>query len=476
MKASLAALWMLWLAVPASAQDKVYENKDLPLRLRVPDKKSTVRDKDFEGKWEGTICEFQYDEGWVGGRVLKFDSAMRVEKYADWRERQWKEANKDCRRISEKKLEGKKHGSWLQRELVVETKAGDEFRYVHVFIAKGKVNVDVMIWCQDTVWDEYKDVMLKIAASVEYGELAAPEAPAAKGKKLSNAAGWSIVIPEGWTLREEEFQFGIDNAIFEVGKGDDLAGVLGAHDGEIDMKTYSDAFLKGVRDSSDSFEELGEGKTKGGCLRRDFRGEKDGFKIRYAMAFHGHGKKIYFLGVWTEESLWGQEKADIEAFLNSLSFGASTPGGGGEKEIVVPNPWKGFAPGSSAHYKLVSDFSGTKSEMEMIHVLVEQKEGEYYVMRTDTIVGGTRTEGKPTRVELKMKVKDSGDGGPKIEEGMETIQVAAGEFKCKWTRTTTEQGWTKVWTSADVPFGVVKSEAEIGPGKTRMELVKFEKK
>jgi hypothetical protein len=241
-----------------------------------------------------------------------------------------------------------------------------------------------------------------------------------------------------------------------------VGGVLTAEPSKRKNAEYAEMFQKSLEKNagSRSFKPTKDDPHPAfeGAFRRwyEWEYEKGGKKylFTYVAVFHLRDKYNYKLVLWVEKKQWDAHKDAVAAILDSFK---PLDGGGGEKEIVLPNPWQGCGKGSWAKYKM--------GETELKYTLVDQ-DADSYTITTD--------DGPPQKVALKVKVKD-GDA-PKTEEGEETIKVPKGEFKCKWLKTTTAQGWSKVWTSDGVPYRIVRQESEFGAVKSSMELVDFEKK
>jgi len=124
---------------------------------------------------------------------------------------------------------------------------------------------------------------------------------------------------------------------------------------------------------------------------------------------------------------------------------------------------------------MVSEASGTKTEMSMIYVLVKQGDNAYTVKTTTEIPAYKMKTDATTEYEIEAAKGENKDA-PKTETGNEKISVPAGEFDCQWVKTYLEQGWSKVWLSDKVPGRIVKSESEMAGSKSKMELIELTKK
>lgn len=170
----LILLPFLVIGMPAQ-EENTYSNDDLQIRLALPGEGFETKSYDLPGKgdlwgWTGTIYEFRHPDLLLHGILLYSKAAMRVQRYADWRERQWKLHNKQVKRLDQREVQGKK-GTWLVREFWVETQ-DNEFHYHHVFINDGRHNFELIVWSPDAVWEENKESAMKIVESLAYGEAA----------------------------------------------------------------------------------------------------------------------------------------------------------------------------------------------------------------------------------------------------------------------------------------------------------------
>lgn len=129
--------------------------------------------------------------------------------------------------------------------------------------------------------------------------------------------------------------------------------------------------------------------------------------------------------------------------------------------------WSDASVGAWCKFKMVTEASGTKTEMEMTHLVVE-KTDEKVVLETATVmvIAGAKTELPAQKREIPAKVdkpKGEAEGKkPETKEGDEEIEVGEKKFKCHWVETTTDmegmKSISKIWHCKDVPGGVVKME------------------
>lgn len=460
------------IALLLLALQETYENKEHALRFTLPSADFTLRTKDFTFGWKGTLCEIASQDGLTGGVLVHYDSGMRVEKYADWREERWPlvEGVKNYKRVLEKKVEGKPKGQWLIREHRMDYRS-DEFHYLQLYIADAKHNFEFAVWVPETTWDDEKASLYKLIESVAYGAESGdpgpgPDVEVKERRYINRALGVHVTAPEGFTVRSGDFQFGIQKTIAEF-EADDTAAVLKMEELGMDVAAYAAAFEKRIEKMHEKFKRLSESKDDRGRVRHDYEGEKDGITIRYAVLFAVSEKRNFHLAVWTDATGWDKRKDGVEKMFAGLTFFPV-------ETVLAPSPWKGFGKGSWVKHKesrenLVRGTGEPPDEIEVIYVLVEQ-DAESYTMRRDTVIRGKKTEGQPERVSLRQRK------AAKAEEGEETITVPKGDFPCRWRKVTTDDGWIKTWTSDAVPLGIVKSQSMRGSWSTTIELVDFEKK
>jgi hypothetical protein len=305
------------------------------------------------------------------------------------------------------------------------------------------------------------------------------------------ARGLRFRVPKGWKLEtlKESDQRGVCRFADPEKK---TAGMLlhvkkGWRAGEHAKQRDAEWTAAGVRVTWEGEEKLK--REPGEWLRVDLSIEEEKETWRTAHLFVAHAGQNYELIVRVAEGDWESAEKTVAGVLESFELGTfeetgddpAAPDGGGEpaaggdtKEVLLPNPWAGCAPGTWVKYRSVSEAGGTKTEVELTATLIASNE-DSYTERRDMVMGGRTMKGQDTTVLLRQKVSSGGEA-PKGEEGEETLTVAKGEFRCRWTKQAIPGGWSKTWTSEDVPARVVKMIAESEGVKSEMELVDFEKK
>lgn len=311
-----------------------------------------------------------------------------------------------------------------------------------------------------------------------------------------------FTIPKDWSLRQKDFQWGWGAGTLTefVSKDQAIGGVLFYEPQAMKVERYADAVekavskLEGMKTYKKVKDEKVEGKKNGAWLIREYEMDYNGNDYRRVNVFINRGQHNFNFAQWCYETQWDECKAKIYKNIETLTLGdlpeakpaddapAAKPAPDkpvtapavavAPKAIEVPeDSWKGAGVDSFVKYK-------TPQGLEMTYVLVEHKDGESYSMRTDMVMSGNKLPSQTLKFVVKKPEAGKEPEGekPQMEQGEETIKVAKGEFKCKWTKVTTKQGWSKSWLCDDVPFRLVKSEGEYSGVKTALELVDFEKK
>lgn len=197
-------------------------------------------------------------------------------------------------------------------------------------------------------------------------------------------------------------------------------------------------------------------------------------ELKSAHMFVSKGKDDYELGVMVKAADWEKAEKEIDGILASLEFGEfkEEPASGGG-EVLLPNPWEGCGKGSWVKYRMVTESADSKTEVVTTTTLVDF-DAETYTIKTDMVMGQVEMPGPEEKVSRRQK--GSGNVSGKTEEGDEKLKVAKGEFSCHWTKTTMDSGWSKAWSSPEVPGMTVKVTTESTGLKTEMELLDFERK
>jgi len=136
----------------------------------------------------------------------------------------------------------------------------------------------------------------------------------------------------------------------------------------------------------------------------------------------------------------------------------------------IDNPeyqrWSAFKPGAFVKFKMVSEASGTKTEMAQTVKLVEVSPTRA-VVEVVMVAGGQTLPAQKRDVPAKVKSEPAGDAkaakAAKPAEGSEDLEVGGKKVKTTWVESTVETGGNKtvakVWQAKGVPGGTVKMES-----------------
>ena len=140
-------------------------------------------------------------------------------------------------------------------------------------------------------------------------------------------------------------------------------------------------------------------------------------------------------------------------------------------EAQVDNPeyarWSGFKTGAWVKFRMVTEASGTKTEMEQTVKLVELTPAKA-VVETGMVMAGNKLPAQKREIPAKIQTeaakapKDAKVSKP--AEGDEEIDVGGKKVKAHWVESTTETGGNKtvakVWQAKAVPGATVKMETK----------------
>jgi len=164
----MAISTFVWLPLVAACQKdvQVYSNPDEGAQIVVPAKGFTLRDRDFEWGFPGTVCEIENPEMSVQGvvRVL-FRKWMTPNGYADWREESLRKTAgvKNLTRIDES-TPSRDFGSWIQRDWLVEL-SRERLRYVFLAATRGSRVAEFLLWVDVNQWEATKETLYRIVNS-----------------------------------------------------------------------------------------------------------------------------------------------------------------------------------------------------------------------------------------------------------------------------------------------------------------------
>ena len=139
-------------------------------------------------------------------------------------------------------------------------------------------------------------------------------------------------------------------------------------------------------------------------------------------------------------------------------------------DAQVDNPeykfWSGFKAGAWVKFKMVTEASGTKTEMEQTVKLVDLTPAKA-VVETGMVMAGNKLPAQKRDIPAKITPeaakppKDVKTSKP--AEGDEDVDVGGKKVKAHWVESTTEAAGNKtvakIWQAKAVPGGTIKMEA-----------------
>lgn len=312
-------------------------------------------------------------------------------------------------------------------------------------------------------------------------------APVAAQELTYDKDGISFTIPKGdnhvLLTDPEKFNWAKDwqGTLAEWWMGPDIGGRLVHYEYKGTAKDYVEWRLKDWTERFEGSWEVNK-RQEGDTWYLECAVKTADATYRYVHVAYVTGSVVYDIMMWAANETFASHRDKVMAVVKSLKVGK---GGGGDKPStgasgvkVARHAWKGCGKGTFVTYKMISEFSGAKTEMTMTMELVETSDDSYTV-KTITEMMGTKNEAVQKYVVDPKMEEGGGTGGgekPQIEKGKDTIEVPAGKFDCEWVQTKTSQATTKTWTSDKVPGGMVKNESKMSAGTSTMVLEKFEKK
>lgn len=167
---------------------------------------------------------------------------------------------------------------------------------------------------------------------------------------------------------------------------------------------------------------------------------------------------------------------------------APTDAAGGELSPIYQS-WAKAKVGAKTFYEQKTKMMGTETDTSIVYELVELTAEKAVVkMSTTSTVGGQKMEMPPQNMTFPARAPQATPMGTppasapaKATVVAEPVTVPGGTFKCTVVKAETEQGGNHVkstmWSSEDVPGGLVKSETEISGGlqsTTAITLIRVE--
>ena len=153
----------------------------------------------------------------------------------------------------------------------------------------------------------------------------------------------------------------------------------------------------------------------------------------------------------------------MKTFLTVVAIILSTVATAGAEDNPEYKSWSGFKAGAWVKFKMVSESSGAKTELEQTVKLVEMTNAKA-VVETGMVMAGNKLPAQKREIPAKITLEAAkAPKAPKPAEGDEDIDVGGKKVKAHWIESTTDIGGNKtvakVWQAKGVPGGTVKMEA-----------------
>jgi hypothetical protein len=153
----------------------------------------------------------------------------------------------------------------------------------------------------------------------------------------------------------------------------------------------------------------------------------------------------------------------------------------GAQESREYKTWSACKVGSWIKLKTDIEKASGTGTAEQTTTLVDVTPGKLILEQTGTVTAKGKTTTLPVQ---KLEVTPAEDAGGKVvKKGDEELSIAGKKLKCHWEQIDIEgdgqKSSSKVWTSPDVPGGLVKMETRItgkGAQTIKVVLLEWEKK
>ncbi len=158
---------MIALLFLLAQESRVVHDPSSGARFTIP-ANWTLRSGDFKFDWADTRTEFASPDGSIGGLLYATRMGWAVAPLAAWREKSLREATgTDSLSVTKESAPARARALWIEREYRLVFR-GSAFRYVDVYYAKGRHNVELVLWCPESGWKERQGAMRGVAASMEF--------------------------------------------------------------------------------------------------------------------------------------------------------------------------------------------------------------------------------------------------------------------------------------------------------------------
>jgi hypothetical protein len=145
---------------------QTFHDKRLGVRLSVP-RGFELRTSGFKLNWFGTLCEIASADGRVSGVLYHSTAGWNVGSFAAWREKSLRDAPGTVSlRVTRDEALRRGPGDWRVRELRMGFSRTD-FHYLDLYVAKGRHNIELVLWTSEAEWEDCRDAMGKIHSFLE---------------------------------------------------------------------------------------------------------------------------------------------------------------------------------------------------------------------------------------------------------------------------------------------------------------------
>ncbi|MBI2901215.1 MAG: hypothetical protein HYY17_13615 [Planctomycetes bacterium] len=158
----------LWLALLAQDDPLVFHERASGMRVSLPADSWKLRTRDFKLNWYGTRCEIESSDGAVKGLLYASVAGWNVRALATWREKGLRgTAGTDELTVDRDEWAARDRGEWLRREFRLVFR-GTPFRYVDLHFARGRHNVEWVLWVKEDEWEARREEMRRVSRAAKF--------------------------------------------------------------------------------------------------------------------------------------------------------------------------------------------------------------------------------------------------------------------------------------------------------------------
>lgn len=151
----------------ALQEERAFRDPVCGARFTVP-ASFTLRTERFSFDWADTRCEFESPDGAVRGLLYASNAGWNVRDLAAWRENSLRATKgTDELKVTKSGSPSRARGEWMSREYRL-VYHGSPFRYVDLYFARGRHNVQLVTWCREPDWEAGAPAMRRIADSLVF--------------------------------------------------------------------------------------------------------------------------------------------------------------------------------------------------------------------------------------------------------------------------------------------------------------------